>query len=1182
LESAINRFVSAWGQGPRPVIDDYLPADATRRRALLIELVHTDLELRLKAGEPARAEEYLARYPELAGNTATLVELIAAEYRLRRRGEPDLSLDDYLRRFPQCRTELPEQVARPTVVGGDAPGRTDSNREAVPEVDGYEILAPLGRGGMGVVYRAWDTHLGREVAVKVMLDGHHNHRELHQRFVEEARVAGQLQHPGVVPVYALGEAGPGRPCFAMKLVEGRTLAALLHERATPLQELPRFLKVFEAVCQAVAYAHSKGVIHRDLKPANVMVGAFAEVQVMDWVLAKVLGAPPAEAAEAPPAARPVKPVRGGSPHETEPGSVLGTYAYMAPEQARGEVASADERCDVFGLGALLCEILTGQPPYGGPDPAEVQRQARQGDLAAARARLDGCAAEAEWVALARACLAVERDERPRHAGVVAEAVAAHLARVAERLRAAEIARATAEVARAAAQTRAEAERKRRRLTAALAAAVLALAAVGGGGAWWLAEKQAAAEREVGLAYREARGLHERARAAQVGDTLAWTRAVDAARHADALLAGGWVAESRRQEVADLRRQVEAEHADIERDRHLLVRLAEIRTSREDAFALTSIDIDYERAFREYGLDLAQLAAAQAAERIRARPPQVVTEVTAALDYWALERRQRQRPEAEWRYLLDVARLADPDPWRQELRAAVGGPDREAVLGLADRADLARLPVQSLQLLALMLHRTGADRRAEAVLRAALVRFPGDVWLNYALAQSLHDQKPPRLAEAICFYTAARAVRPEIGLRLGYALQSNGDKEGAVALFRELARLRPENIHNRFALGKALASQGKHREAVEAFEIVLRSAPGLAFAHLDLGTSLVKLDRLDEAIAAFRKAILHRPDFVIAHFNLARALQDQGQYQEAVTAFQQVLRYHPADAGAHNNLGNVLSRLDRLDEAVKSYRSALQYQPANPGYHFNLGKALSQLDRLDEAVKSYREALHRNPNFAVAHLYLGLALQQQGQLALALVSLKRAHQLGSPDPAWPYPSARWVGEVEYLVKIEARLPAFLRGEAPPTDNTERLGLARLCHDGKRRLHRTAAHLFAEAFAAQAALADDVRAGHRSEAARAAALAGCGQGEDAVPDGPERARWRQQSLEWMRAELAAYTRLVESGKSEDRLLVRMRLQPWNHSPGLAGLRDAAVPEPERDGWRRLWADVTALLGRASAPR
>src|SRR5262249_14748500 len=146
----------------------------------------------------------------------------------------------------------------------------------------------------------------------------------YHRFVEEARIAGRLQHPGVVPVYALGEAGPGRPYFTMKLVQGQTLADLLRERAGPAQELPRFLKIFEQVCQTLAYAHAQGVIHRDLKPANVMVGAFGEVQVMDWGLAKRVRA----AGAATP---------GAELSQSRPGRVLGTPAYMSPEQALGQV-----------------------------------------------------------------------------------------------------------------------------------------------------------------------------------------------------------------------------------------------------------------------------------------------------------------------------------------------------------------------------------------------------------------------------------------------------------------------------------------------------------------------------------------------------------------------------------------------------------------------------------------------------------------------------------------------------------------------------------------------------------------------------------------------------------------------------------------------------------------------------
>src|SRR5262249_53490419 len=209
-------------------------------------------------------------------------------------------------------------------------------------------------------------------AVKVRLPKYADRPEVVGRFIEEAQIGGQLQHPGVVPVYDIGRFGD-RPFFTMKLVKGHSLAQLLGQREQPTADRPRLLGIALQVCQALAYAHAKGVIHRDLKPANVMVGAFGEVQVMDWGLAKVL--PEGGIADEERSSRThreggtqIRRARSGSAGSgaaTEAGSLLGTPAYMPPEQARGDVALLDRRCDVFGLGAILCEVLTGKPPYVG-------------------------------------------------------------------------------------------------------------------------------------------------------------------------------------------------------------------------------------------------------------------------------------------------------------------------------------------------------------------------------------------------------------------------------------------------------------------------------------------------------------------------------------------------------------------------------------------------------------------------------------------------------------------------------------------------------------------------------------------------------------------------------------------------------------------------------------------------
>ncbi|MEM9138138.1 MAG: serine/threonine-protein kinase, partial [Cyanobacteria bacterium P01_F01_bin.42] len=154
--------------------------------------------------------------------------------------------------------------------------------------DRYQLQGEIARGGMGAVLKGVDTDLGRSLAVKVLLDRHRDKPEVIQRFVEEAQIGGQLQHPGIAPVYELGQFDDSRPYFTMKLVNGDTLAALLADRISLESERAKFLGIFEQVCQTMAYAHTRGVVHRDLKPANIMVGAFGEVQVMDWGVAKVL------------------------------------------------------------------------------------------------------------------------------------------------------------------------------------------------------------------------------------------------------------------------------------------------------------------------------------------------------------------------------------------------------------------------------------------------------------------------------------------------------------------------------------------------------------------------------------------------------------------------------------------------------------------------------------------------------------------------------------------------------------------------------------------------------------------------------------------------------------------------------------------------------------------------------
>jgi tetratricopeptide (TPR) repeat protein len=351
-----------------------------------------------------------------------------------------------------------DQVQGLSSTGEYHPGSEVPPRD-LPSVPGYRVLREIARGGMGRVLGAFDLGLERDVALKILLPG-----SPADRFIRESKITARLPHPGIPAVHALGTLADGSPFLAMKLIDGQTLAV-----AIKTTERPRLLQVFTQVCQAVGFAHSRGVIHRDLKPSNVMVGAFGEVQVMDWGLAKVLKDERGGTREE--GVQPGSSVISSSSSfdETHAGQVLGTPTYMAPEQARGE--ATDGRADVFALGGILCAILTGKPPFDGTSSAEVIRRASAADLGEAHARLDGSGADAVVIALCKRCLSPNRANRPADGRAVADELTAYLNGVQERLRAAEIAGAQA-------QERARAERRTRRIQM-IAAGLLLLVLSGG-------------------------------------------------------------------------------------------------------------------------------------------------------------------------------------------------------------------------------------------------------------------------------------------------------------------------------------------------------------------------------------------------------------------------------------------------------------------------------------------------------------------------------------------------------------------------------------------------------------------------------------------------------------------------------------------------------------------------------
>jgi tetratricopeptide (TPR) repeat protein len=848
--------------------------------------------------------------------------------------------------------------------------------------DRYQLQGEIARGGMGAVLRGRDVDLGRDLAVKVLLEKHADNPEVARRFLEEAQIGGQLQHPGVVPVYDVGRFGE-RPFFTMKLVKGLTLAALLSERSDPSADRPRFLGIALQVAQALAYAHAKGVIHRDLKPANVMVGAFGEVQVMDWGLAKVLaegGVADEERAgwahQEPGDVTTIRTTRssgtaGSFGTDTEAGSLLGTPAYMPPEQANGDVALLDRRADVFGLGAILCEILTGKPPYVGRSSEEVRRKAANGALADALERLAACGADHELIALTKACLSPEAIDRPKDAQAVADGLSGYLNGVQERLQ-------TAQREGAVALAREAEQRKRRKVQLALAAAVVALVVGGGAFAFWRnAHAQAGRERDARNAEAVAALLNQAEEALKADDAAKAEVALEAARKRSG--EGGAEKEAERfgRLDADLALLRDLDGVDQ-------FRWAVVDGKVPDAAVVARRTGE---VMRRFGLG-PEAAQDEAAARVSSSA--VRGRIVSALD-----RLLRHEKTAGARALL---RRVDAHPYRDAVRDAVQAKDGAKFAELAGRPEALEQPPGFVAFLGES-RVIGVERRRQ-LLQAAVRLLPGDPGLLMALAGAYPLGQKDRANEKLRWYQAALAAAP------GNAAALNGlgcvlcddkrDRDAAIACFRRAIELDPKDAVYHYNLGTALKDKGRLDEAIACYRKALELDPKRTDAHTNLGLALERQKKVGEAITCWKKALALDANFTAAHTNLGIALLNKGQVDEAIACFRKALALAPKSGAAHYNLGNALHAKGRVDEAADCWKKALALDPNLIQAHISLGHELHRKGQWDEAIACFRRAIGLDPKRADAHIWLGNALGGKGKVDEAIVAYKKAIEIDPKD------------------------------------------------------------------------------------------------------------------------------------------------------------------------------------------
>jgi tetratricopeptide (TPR) repeat protein len=992
-----------------------------------VERLLAEQRQRWQRGDRLPVEAYLEQQPALRDDAEAVLHLVFNEVVLREQGGEAPRLEEYQRRFPRLANELELQFAMDRALQADLlapttvleptwPLAADERRAgpapSLPSIPGYEPLAELGRGGMGVVYQAWQTDLGRMVALKMILSGAHAGPQELARFRAEAEAVGRLQHPNIVQIYDVGE-HEGRPYFALEYVEGGSLERQLAGTPQPAREAAGLV---ETLARAAHHAHTRGIVHRDLKPANVLLqapglqpGGLATPKIADFGLAKVLV--------------------GARGDPTQSGAILGTPSYMAPEQARGKTREVGPATDVYALGAILYECLTGRPPFKATSPMETLQQVVLDEPLSPSRLQPKVPRDLETICLK--CLRKEPRQRYASAQDLADDLRRFLA---------------GEPVRARPTPTWERGLKwaQRRPMSALAVAVSVAAAlvVALLGARWYQVQLRAARAEARAAQQELRQYQHvaavRGRVQQeVGageDALArkdWPAAqlhLSTARAAlvdepalaellpgvERLLAeadGGSADQRKYRDFKDLRDAVRfysshvtgldlaANRAAIRRDAPAALALFGVTPAAGGPPLVNEAHFDPPtRADIVTGCYELLLLLADALEHpLPSEDPRAQAE--KALDL--LDRAAVLRPPTGGHLLLRARYLAQRGGGPDHGRRPAEGPGRDEAVDYFlmgnERYQRRDLP------------------HALASFEDALRRDPGHFWARFMLAVCYLKSQRPTEAEAhlsacldrkpdfIWIYLLQGYVHTELG---ALALARGRDDRAALAgahfraaddLFEQALKLE-RNADADYVL---LVSRGvlrlRQAEAARAAD-ELRAAAPLLPGPLPAALAAARVVRersLAAAAADFERAISLKEKQYQTYMNLAQVYEEQGRLDQALAQLGKALAREPAQAALYRARARLRRQSHDPAAALDDLRQAMAHEPREgvslalaAEDHGERALLLAGLGRYPEAVRECDEALGLQPDLAAAHRLRAEVLLQMGRFPEAVASYDR--------------------------------------------------------------------------------------------------------------------------------------------------------------------------------------------------